>query len=92
MKPEIKPNAEGLLIEISEIEGKEKNLLSALQACQNGSCSCPTDEYKKLYSIDIENSAGRIYLQLKAKPGQCVYESEIRKCLDHTEKNLYSGT
>ena len=88
MKRTIKPDSEGLTIEISEIAGKQKQLLDEFQACQEGRCACPTDEYAKLDTLAIEDSAGKISLRLTAKTGRVFDEAEIEKCLDHTERKL----
>lgn len=88
MKHTIKLDSEGLTVEVSEIVGKEKQLLSEFQACQEGRCACPTDEYAKLDTLAIHNSAGKISLRLTAKSGRVFDEAEIEKCLDHTERKL----
>lgn len=89
MKRIVRHNADGLTVEVSEIEGKEEHLLTEFQACKEGRCSCPSDEYKKLDSLDIDHLAGKIRLRLSAKSGQAFDKAEIEKCLDHTEMKLY---
>ena len=54
----IRPDADGLTVEVSEIAEQEEQLLKEFQACQEGRCSCPTEEYKKLESLEISRSAG----------------------------------
>ena len=88
MKRTIKSNAEGLTIEVSDIAGQEKRLLDEFQACQDGRCTCPTDEYEKLDTLEIHDSEGKIGLRLKAKPGRVFDEAEIEKCLDHAKRKL----
>ena len=90
MKRVIKSISKGLVIELSEIAGKEERLLEAFQECREGRCSCPTDEYLKLDSLEIENSAGTISLRLKAKKGRKLNTIEIEKCLDHTDEKVSS--
>ena len=88
MKHVIKPESGMVTVEVSDIEGKEEELLANFQACREGRCSCPTDEYQKLESLDIDESAGKISLRLKAKSGRIFDEVEIAKCLDHTKRKL----
>jgi len=88
VKRTIKPNAHGLTVEVSEIEGKEEHLLTEFQACQEGLCSCPSDEYDKLESLEVDHSAGKIHLRLSAKSGHTLDKAEIEKCLDHAETTL----
>ncbi|MEJ2450837.1 MAG: hypothetical protein P8047_09215 [Gammaproteobacteria bacterium] len=47
MKYRIESNESGLDIKISEANDKQK-LMQAFQECQEGRCSCPTQEYTKL--------------------------------------------
>ena len=88
MKRIFKSSSDGLTIEVSEISGQQEQLLAEFQACQEGRCSCPTKEYEKLDSLNIEAASGKVRLNLKAKSGQVLDGSEIQKCLDHTEKKL----
>ena len=91
MEKEIKADADGLNIEITEIQGKEKQLLEAFQECQEGHCSCPTNEYSKLESLEIEQTGGKLNLRLSAKEGEVFDSAEIGKCLDYTEKKVTSS-
>lgn len=88
MKHIVKTDSDGLTIEVTEISGEQEQLLAEFQACQEGRCSCPTDEYKKLDSLGISARTGAISLRLKAKTGQVFDSREIEKCLDHAESIL----
>jgi len=86
MNHEVGKRNDGLDIMITDVEGKEGQLLEAFQECQEGRCSCPTNEYKKLESLRVEVGEGKIDLRLTAKSGQALDEAEIERCLDYTEK------
>ena len=88
MKHIIKPDSEGLTVEVSEILEQQEQLLSAFQACREGRCACPTNEYEKLDSLEIAAQGGEIDLRLKAKSGQVLDSNEIEKCLEHTKREL----
>ncbi len=92
MKRIVKSSPDGLTIEVSELSGQQEQLLAEFQACQEGRCSCPTKEYEKLDSLNIEAARGKVHLNLKAKSGQVLDGSEILKCLDHTERKLDPST
>lgn len=92
MKRAVRSNPEGLIIEVSEISGQQGQLLAEFRACQEGRCSCPTNEYEKLDSLNIEAASGKVRLSLKAKSGHVLDGSEIQKCLDHAEKKLVSSS
>lgn len=92
MKRIVKSSPEGLTIEVSDISGQQEQLLAEFKACQEGRCSCPTNAYEKLDSLNIEAVSGKVRLTLKAKSGQVLDGSEIHKCLDHTEKIIDSSS
>ena len=75
-------------VEVTEVGAKAEKLLRALGECQTGQCSCPTDEYQKLASMDIQQAGDVISLRLEAKPGETFDTSEIAACLDYTTKQL----
>ncbi len=75
-------------IEVTEAAGQQDQLLEAFGDCQGGHCSCPTDEYRKLAAINIEQSGDVIRLRLEAKPGEKFDTSEIAACLDYTTAKL----
>ncbi len=88
MKYKIQPDDDRIDIEISETAGKQEELLRAFEDCQQGRCGCPTREYSKLDSLEIESGEDIIRLKLKSRPGQSFDESEIGKCLEYTTGKL----
>ena len=76
----------GLKIEVRAAAGEQEQLLSEFQKCQQGQCSCPTEEYKKLDSMDLDVSDGAINIQLTAKESESIDLLEITRCLEHTTK------
>lgn len=85
MKYKVESNENEVNIEVTETKGKQKKLLEAFQECQEGRCTCPTQEYSKLASLKIESDEGIIRLKLKSKPNVKFDESEIGKCLEYTK-------
>lgn len=83
-KYKITEEKQGLRIEITEMAGNEQELLSEFEKCQQGRCSCLTDEYKKLDSIALERQEDGIQIQLTTKEDQKLEKEEIIKCLGHT--------
>lgn len=86
MKPtyEINPATQGVAIEISGVGERRDAMLAALGECAEGRCSCPTDEYEKLETMDVEPSEDAIAIHLRAKPGATLDATEIGRCLDYT--------
>ena len=88
MKYKIDQNDAGVAIRIDDVKGKKEKLLQAFQECQEGRCSCPTEEYKKLDSLKIEHGDESIELHLTAKQGTKIDTAEINKCLDYTAERV----
>ena len=84
IKYNLKKSGNGVVINV-ETDNQPK-LLQAFQECKDGKCTCPTDEYKKLKSLSINEGEGEITLQLVAKENETISLSEIEKCLEHTKK------
>lgn len=80
----IKQQATGLEIEVDVAEDQQPRLLEAFRECQEGRCSCPTDEYQKLESLEIRPDQAGIKLHLRPKPGTRFDPAEIDRCLRHT--------
>ena len=74
----------GIVIEVTGVAGHQEELLEAFGECQSGHCTCPTEEYRKVVSMDIVSADEEITLRLEAKPGERFDTDEISTCLDHT--------
>jgi len=85
MKYRIDEKPNGVDVQINEVEGIQEQLLESFAACRDGRCACPTGEYRKLESLEIDQTPGTINLHLKSKPGEKLETSEIIKCLKSTE-------
>ncbi len=81
MKYQLNENQRELNIEIKELAGGDKKLIKLFQACQEGRCHCPTDEYMKMESLEIQSGEDSIQLHFKPKSGASFDTSEIDKCL-----------
>lgn len=90
MKPtyEINPDTQGVAIEITGAGEHRDEMLAAFGECAEGRCSCPTDEYEKVETMDVEPSADTIAIHLHAKPGVTLDASEIGRCLDYTVERV----
>jgi len=88
MKYKIDEKEDGLEVNVDDVKSKKEKLLEAFQECQEGRCSCPTEEYKKLDSMHIEQTEDSIQLRLKNKPGVKLDASEINRCLEYTKERV----
>ncbi len=80
----ITADAGEVAIEIKGVADKQDELLAAFGECQQGQCSCPTDEYEKVESMEVVPSRDAISIRLVAKPGEQLDRHEISTCLDYT--------
>lgn len=85
---QIHEDESGLSVEVERVGSKKGELLQTLAECKEGQCSCPTDEYKKLAWMNVEESGDAIKLRLEAKVGEKFDTSEIVACLDYTTERL----
>ena len=83
-KYRIDEKASTVSIEIAEVGGRQDELMQTFGECQSGHCSCPTNEYEKLASMEVEQGEDLIRLRLEPKPGEIFDTSEIAVCLDYT--------
>ena len=61
-------------------------MLESLQECAEGQCECPTPQYGKLDSIEILPDADSVSIELKAKKGETIKQSDIERCLEYTAR------
>ena len=88
MKTKISTNKNGIDIHITELEGKKEELLEAFNECSEGRCTCPTQEYKKIETLNIVGSEGNIQLSIISRENEVIDTNEIEKCLAHTKNKI----
>jgi len=84
MKSKIQKHDSGLDISVEQVGDRQQALLNAFQECQEGRCSCKTDEYQKLDSIDVRSVGDTIQIRLEPRSGETIDESAVQDCLDYT--------
>jgi hypothetical protein len=80
----ISTDGSSVAIQLTDVAGRQAELLEAFGECQEGRCSCPTDEYLKVAAMDVRPTGDRIAIRLEAKPGTSLDATEIAACLDYT--------
>ena len=88
MKSKITKNDHGIEINITEVKGKKNELLEAFQECSEGRCSCPTQEYEKVETLNIIDNEKSIQLSIKSKENEVIDTKEIEKCLEYTKNKV----
>ena len=88
MKSKITTNKNGIDKNITELEGKKDELLEAFQECSEGRCTCPTQEYEKMETLNIVDTEKNIQLSIKSKDNEVIDAKEIEKCLDYTRNKI----
>ena len=86
----IREEQSAVSIDLTEVGGRQDEFLSAFAECASGQCSCPTDQFEKLASMDVHQGEDQIALRLNSKHGTRFDSSEIAACLDHTV-NMIEG-
>ena len=88
MKSEIITHEHGIDIDITDVEGKKDQLLEAFHECSEGRCTCPTQEYEKMETLEIADTENSIELSIRAKEGTEIDTKELEKCLEYTRKRV----
>jgi hypothetical protein len=84
MKYAIKAKPAGLEIKVEHLGDKQEKVLESLEACAQGKCSCPTSQYEKLEAIEISPGSDGVSIELKAKKGETIKQSDMERCLEYT--------
>ena len=71
-------------IDVTDAGSTGAKLLEAFAECQAGTCSCPTDEYDKVASFEVERAGDLIKVRLETKPGETIDTDQVAACLDYT--------
>lgn len=88
MKYKIDEKETGIDISVTDAMNDKQKLLDAFRECQEGRCSCPTNEYKKLASLEVAHDETGIKLRLKSKEGEVIDKSEIERCMAYTSERV----
>jgi hypothetical protein len=88
----IRDEQSAVSIDLTEVGGRQDELLNAFADCASGQCSCPTDQFEKLASIDVHHDEDQITLRLNSKHSTRLDSSEIAACLDHTVNKIEGRT
>lgn len=91
MKSKITKNKNGIEIDITGVNGlngEKEKLLEAFQECSEGRCTCPTQEYEKVETLDIADTNQGIQLSIKSKENSVINTEEIEKCLEYTKDKV----
>jgi len=87
-KFDVTQSASKLRIRIGDAGEKRAQLMSALQECAEGRCTCPTSQYEKLQEIDIRPTPTGVDVTLTPKPGESIDREAIDKCLEYTDQRV----
>jgi len=88
MKSKIIKNKNGIDINITEVNEEKEKLLEAFQECSEGRCTCPTQEYEKVETLNITGDDKSIQLSIKSKENSVINTEEIEKCLEYTKDKV----
>jgi hypothetical protein len=75
-----------------EADDRAPQLLAAMQECQEGRCTCPTDQYDRLDGMTIEPGADVITVTLHPRDGQHLDVEPLSRCLDYSIEKAGQAT
>jgi len=88
MKSRIIKKKNGIDINITELKGGKEKLLEAFRECSEGRCTCPTQEYEKVETLNVIGTDKTIQLSIKSKENTVINAKEIEKCLEYTKDKI----
>ena len=92
MKYQIKESQQNVAITVSDVIPENQiKVLEALQECAEGRCSCPTNQYEKVDSLNVAQGADAVNVVMKLKSGQKIDRAEIETCLNYTIEKASNG-
>jgi hypothetical protein len=91
MRHEIRETSGTVKIEVSDTGTKRQALLNAFRECAEGRCTCPTTEYTKLDSLQVDPAPEAVVLTLKPKSGQRFDLSAVERCVEHSIQSAEPG-
>lgn len=88
MEYKVDTTATGLKVSATVPAEQQAKLLEELGKCAAGTCACPSTQYEKLASIDIQQTSDGVSVDLKAKAGENIDPADVAHCLEHTAEKL----
>jgi hypothetical protein len=89
---QIREKQSAVSIDLTDVGGHHDELLNAFEDYATGQCSCPTDQFEKLASMDVQRNAEQIVVRLESREGARFDPSAIAACLDHTVNRIEGRT
>ena len=84
MRYEISERAEDVEIQVHETGEHASQLLASLQDCQEGRCTCPTDQYDRLEEMTVQTGVDELTIRLRPNTGQRFDTDQLQHCLQYT--------
>ena len=85
MEIKAKQNNSHLVVELKNISDKD-DVIEMLQSCAEGACSCSSDEYTKVETMQILSGPSSIQLDISVKAGEFIDVNCISECLSPFEE------
>jgi hypothetical protein len=88
VKYSIESDRADVKIRIEEVGSKQADLMKQLNECAEGRCSCRSEQYAKVESMQIAPGEDHLQITLNAKHGETIDQGDINKCLEHTTEKV----
>ncbi len=85
MKISAKQRDSQLVVELKDVSNKDE-VVQVLQSCAEGACSCSSDEYAKVETMQILSGPSSIQLDISVKAGEIIDVNCISECLSPFEE------
>lgn len=80
-KIKVTPTKVGSRIEITQLGSSKSAVASQLNDCATGSCTCSTEEFQKVDSIEVHDTGDGLEVDVRTKTGESIDPSCVQECL-----------
>lgn len=84
MRYEVREDGSEVSMQVTQVGDRAPAVFASIQQCQQGQCSCPTDQYDRLESIDVQMAPDQITVTLRPREGERLDVEQLRACMDYT--------
>lgn len=88
MKYTVRGDGSFVKITVRNVGSKRADLMRELTECAEGRCACPTPQYAKVASMQIEPGNDQLSITVTAKPGETIDRGDLETCLEHTTRKV----
>lgn len=84
MRFTLKERKDHIQVRLSDVGNSANSFLKEFHTCRSGECTCNSEHFEDLESMEIQKTGSRLILNLYPKDGSSLQISQLRSLLDHS--------